>query len=203
MKVLGKSSENEMISLFISEEVKSARYKNNILEIINTEKIDKNIIDNPDLSNKADNKLRKLILKKFRGYDNKGIFTNFPRKVDWNWVTLDKEDLLKIKYISYDYWEELSNGTRFAKDSVENIKNGVEVFGVSNRNFVTISEYIKQGNQLDPLIVMAPVENKQKMIVLEGHARLTGMNLAIKYITEIKVLMGFVKEKKLNKWNRY
>jgi hypothetical protein len=203
MKVLGKSSENEMISLFISEEVKSARFKNNILEIINTEKIDRNIVDNPDLNNKKENKLRKLILKKFRGYNNKGIFTDFPKSIDWNWVTLDKEDILKIKYISYDYWEELSNGTRYAKDSVENIKNGVEVFGVSNRNFVSLSEYIKEGKQLDPLIIMAPVENKQKMIVLEGHARLTGMNLAIKYISEIKVLMGFVKEKKLNKWNKY
>jgi hypothetical protein len=203
MKILGKSSEDEMISLFIFEEIKSARFKNNILEIINTEKIDKNIIDNPDLNNKKDNKLRKLILKKYRGYDNKGIFTNFPGTVDWNWAVLDKEDVLKIKYISYDYWEELSNGTRYAKDSVENIKNGVEVFGVSNRNFIKLSEYIKEGNQFDPLIIMAPVENKQKMIVLEGHARLTGMNLAIKYISEIKVLLGLVKEKKLNKWNKY
>jgi hypothetical protein len=203
MRILGKSSENEMISLFISEEIKSARYKNNILEIINTEKIDRNIIDNPDLNNKKDNKLRKLILKKFRGYNNKGIFTNFPKKVDWNWALLDKEDILRIKYISYDYWEELSNGTRYAKDSVENIRNGVEVFGVSNRNFVNISEYIKNGKELDPLIIMAPVENKLRMIVLEGHARLTGMNLAIKYISEIKVLLGLVKEKKLYKWNKY
>ena len=41
------------------------------------------------------------------------------------------------------------------------------------------------------------------MIVLEGHARLTAINLAIDFIPEITVLLGFAKEKELNKWNKY
>jgi hypothetical protein len=203
MKILNKSSENEMIALFLNGEIKSKRWENKINEIIKKENINENIIINPNLNNNNENKLRKLVLKIFRGYNNKEIFKNFPKKIDWNWAILDKNDILKIKYITYDYWEELTNGTRYAKDSVKNIRNNIEIFGVSNNNFIKLSEYIKYGNKIEPLIILAPVEKKDNMIILEGHARLTAINLVIEYITEIKVLIGFVEERILNKWDKY
>jgi len=203
MKILNKSSENEMIALFLNGEIKSKRWGNKINEIIKKENINENIIINPNLNNNNENKLRKLVLKIFRGYNNKEIFKNFPKKIDWNWAILDKNDILKIKYITYDYWEELTNGTRYAKDSVKNIRNNIEIFGVSNNNFIKLSEYIKYGNKIEPLIILAPVEKKDNMIILEGHARLTAINLVMEYITEIKVLIGFVEERILNKWDKY
>ena len=203
MKILNKSSENEMIAIFLNGEIKSERWVNRINEIIQKNNVNKNIIINPNLNNNDENQLRKLVLKIFRGYNNKEIFKNFPKKIDWNWALLDKNDILKIKYITYDYWEELTNGTRYAKDSVINIRNNIEIFGVSNNNFIKLSEYIKNGNKIEPLIILAPVENKEKMIILEGHARLTAINLVIEYITEIKVLIGFVEEKILKKWDKY
>jgi len=203
MKIFNKSSEDEMIAIFLNGEIKSERWVNQINEIIEKNNINKNIIINPNLNNIEENQLRKLVLKIFRGYNNKEIFKNFPKKIDWNWVLLDKNDILKIKYITYDYWEELTNGTRYAKDSVINIRNNIEIFGVSNNNFIKLSEYIKNGNKIEPLIILAPVENKEKMIILEGHARLTAINLVIEYITEIKVLIGFVEEKILKKWDKY
>jgi hypothetical protein len=203
MEILDKSSENEMIAIFLFEEIKSKRWVNKIDEIIKKENIDRSIIFNPNLNNNDENRLRKLVLKKFRGYNNKEIFKNFPKKIDWNWAILNKNDILKIKYITYDYWEELTNGTRYAKDSVKNIKNNIEIFGVSNNNFIKLSEYIKNGNKIDPLIILSPMEKKDNMIVLEGHARLTAINLVIEYITQIKILIGFVEEDILNKWDKY
>jgi hypothetical protein len=203
MKIKNKSSENEMVSLFLSGEIKSERWKNKIIEITEKNNIDINIINSPNLNNKEENKSRKLILEKFRGYNKKELFNNFPKKIDWNWAILNKNDILKIKYITYDYWEELSNGTRYAKDSAKNIKNNVEIYGVSNNGFLKISEYIKNGNKIDPLIILAPLEKKDNMIVLEGHARLTAINLVMDHIKELKVLIGFVKEKILNKWDNY
>lgn len=203
MDILNKSSENEMIALFLYEEIKSERWVKEIEEILKNDNIPKNIIVNPNLDNNNENKLRRLVLGKFRGYNDKELFENFPKKIDWNWAKLNKNDIQKIKYITYDYWEELTNGTRYAKDSVVNIKNNVEIFGVSNNGFIKLSEYIKNGNKIDPLIILAPYEKKENMIVLEGHARLTAMNLVIEYITDIKVLLGFVKENILNKWNKY
>ena len=192
-----------MIALFLFEEIKSERYEDRINEILKNENIPKNIIFNPNLDNNYENGLRKIVLKKFRGYNNEEIFENFPKKIEWNWAILDKIDILKIKYITYDYWEELSNGTRYAKDSIINIKNNIEIFGISNNGFINLSEYIKNGNEIDPLIILTSFEKKDNMIVLEGHARLTAINLVIEYITEVKVLLGFVKESILNKWNKY
>jgi len=203
MKIIGKSSEDEMVSQFLIQEIKSERWKNKIFKIMEHDNIDKKIVLKPNLGDINENKIRKLILKKFRGYNNKELFENFPKKIDWNWAMLDKNDILKIKYITYDYWEELTNGTRFAKDSVKNIKNNIEIFGVSNNGFIELSEYIKRGNKIDPLIILAPSENKDNMIVLEGHARLTAINLVIEHIKEIKVLIGFAEEKILNKWDTY
>jgi hypothetical protein len=203
MQILSKSSENEMVSLFLFEEINSERWKNKITEIMENNNIDKNIVLNPNLNDNNENKQRKSILKYFRGYNNKKIFENFPKKIDWKWAILNIDEILRIKYIKYDYWEELSNGTRFAKDSVNNINNNIEIFGVKNDNFIKLSEYIKGGNSFDPLIILTSCENNEKMIVLEGHARLTAINLAIEYITEIKVLIGFVEERKLNKWCKY
>jgi hypothetical protein len=203
MKILNKGSENEMVSLFLSGEIKSERWKNKIIEITEKNNIDINIIYSPNLNNNDENKSRKLILEKFRGYNNKELFNNFPKKIDWNWAILNKNDILKIKYITYDYWEELSNGTRYAKDSVANIKNNVEIYGVNNNGFIKISEYIKNGNKIDPLIILAPLEKNDNMIVLEGHARLTAINLVMDYIKELRVLIGFVEEKILNKWDKY
>ena len=203
MEIIGKSSENEMVSQFLFQEIKSERWKNKIIEIMEHDNIDKNMVLKPNLNNINENKIRKLILKKFRGYNNKELFKNFPKNIDWNWAILDKNDILKIKYITYDYWEELTNGTRFAKDSVKNIKNNIEIFGVSNNGFIKLSEYIKNGNKIDPLIILAPFEKKDNIIVLEGHARLTAINLVIEHVIELKVLIGFVEENILNKWDKY
>ena len=203
MVLLNKSSENEMVSLFLIEEIKSERWKDKIIKILEDENIDINLVLEPNLNDIKENKTREKILRKFRGYNNKELFENFPKKIDWNWALLDNNDILRIKYITYSYWEELTNGTRLAKDSVKNIKNNIEIFGVSNNGFIEISEYIKNGNKFDPLIILAPLEKKDNMIVLEGRARLTAINLAIDYITELKVLIGFVEEEILNKWEKY
>ena len=203
MKISGNSSENEMVSLFLSEEIKSERWKNEIVKIMELNNIKNNVILNPNLNDENENNLRKQILKQFRGYNNTEIFENFPQNMKWNWAILDKNDIQKIKYIKYDYWEELSNGIRLAKDSVKNIQNNIEIFEVKNDNFIKLSEYIKNGNIFDPLIIIASNENNEKMVVLEGHVRLTAICLSIEYINEIKVLIGFVKEDKLNKWNEY
>jgi hypothetical protein len=62
MEILDKSSEDEMIALFLFEEIKSKRWVNKIDEIIKKENIDKNIIFNPNLNNNDENRLRKLVL---------------------------------------------------------------------------------------------------------------------------------------------
>jgi len=44
MEILNKSSENEMVALFLYEEINSERWKNRIYEILKNKNISKNII---------------------------------------------------------------------------------------------------------------------------------------------------------------
>lgn len=133
MKILSKSSEDEMVALFLQEELESKRFSKDLLKVIKNLNVNSKIISNYDLSKKNDNDIRKIILKLYRGYnDNKELFYNFPVNIDWYWCKLNKMDISKIKYIDYDYWIELSGGTRYATDSKNNILNGKEIFGVSN-----------------------------------------------------------------------
>lgn len=44
MQILNNSSGNEMISLFLFEEINSEQWKNKIVEIIESNDIDKNIV---------------------------------------------------------------------------------------------------------------------------------------------------------------
>jgi hypothetical protein len=204
MRVLKKSSENEMIALFLKEEINSVRYNKKIVKLLEKMNIDEAVVVNCDLTNDEENKSRRKLLAQYRGYGlNKDIFKNFPVHIDWYLVDLSVEDILRIKYITYDYWIELSNGSRLAKDSVNTIKSNTEIFDVSNSGFIKAAEYISNGNKFAPIILVAPVENKGNMIVLEGHLRLTAMNLAIDKIDSITALIGYAKESELNKWDTY
>ena len=204
MKKINDSSENEMIALFLNEEIKSKRFSEKLNRIISELNIDSSIIIDYDLSNDNDNKLRKEILKIYRGYSlNEGLFKNFPDTIKWTWVDLDINDIKKIKYIDYDYWEELSNGSRYAWDSRQNILNGKEIYEVSNQPFLNGAEYLKLGNVFEPLILLSSEDNKDKMIVLEGHSRLTAMCLVPEYIDKITALIGYTKDIKLENWNSY
>lgn len=204
MKILSKSSEDEMVALFLQEELESKRFSKDLLKVIKNLNVNSKIISNYDLSKKNDNDIRKIILKLYRGYnDNKELFYNFPVNIDWYWCKLNKMDISKIKYIDYDYWIELSGGTRYATDSKNNILNGKEIFGVSNQLFIDGANYLKNGGIFPPIIILSSKEAHDEIIVLEGHSRLTSISLVIDQIKNIKALVGFVKKEELYKWNKY
>ena len=75
-----------------------------------------------------------------------------------------------VKYINYDYWIELTNGSRLPKDSVEKIKNNDKVFNVSYEDFLEASETFKKTKTFDEIII---VSDLHEFVVLEGHLRLT------------------------------
>ena len=70
-----------------------------------------------------------------------------------------------MKYIDYDYWVELSGGSRKAKDAAGNIRNGVEIFGVSNDGFLAGARALAGGSAFPPMIFVSDYEN---IIVLEA-----------------------------------
>jgi len=202
IQTLEQISEEEVIANFLKAEIDSKRFGKRIHNILKEDKKSKNIIISPDLNNKQENRYRKELLGKIRGFGrNKDFFENFPKDIKWCKAIIEREKLKKVKYIDYSYWNELSNGTRLPIKAVKNIKSGVEVFGVSNKGFIEILSKIKKGITFLPMIFVAKNKRSQ-LVVLEGHARLTAYFLEPKYIPKtIKVIIGY--SNKINNWDFY
>jgi hypothetical protein len=202
MKIIKNITEDEMIAVFMKAEIGSFRFGGKIFEQLEKDNKHRGIVDNPDISNQEDNNYRKKLLGEYRGYGlNRELFENFPTDVSWKRVGLNKADLEKVKYINYDYWVELSNGSRLVKDGAKSILAGIEVFKNPNKNFLEAAESLKQGFVF-PEIILVARDEKTDLVVLEGHLRLTAYLMEPNFIPEeLEAIVGFSKD--FDKWGLY
>ena len=170
MKLIKDTNESEMILQFLKGELNSNRFNNDLNKVLNNLNIDCNIITNGNILNLEENKLRLKIMKEYRGYPDKELFERFPKVIDWKYVSLSEEDLDNIYYIDYDYWNLLSNNTSRPSEAVKVIKNGIEVYDISNQPFLDGVEYLKN-NTFPPVILLTC--NDEKYLIIEGHSRMT------------------------------
>jgi hypothetical protein len=113
MRIIEKVTEAEMAAIFLRAEIASSRFGKDILRILEKDGVDRKVIDKPDVKDADENEYRAVLLGEFRGYQrNEELFQDFPDDVRWHRVLLDRKDLLKVKYINYSYWNDLSGGSR-------------------------------------------------------------------------------------------
>jgi hypothetical protein len=200
MRKIKPSNEDEMIYEFLKMELDSDRYKEKIEAILNEMKIEKNIIINGNIMSEQENILRIEILKRFRGWRNEELFENFPSKVEWIWTEFGKEDMAKIFYIKYSYWNELSNYTGSPIEAAREILSGKTVFDMPTTDFIKIAQKLKEGNIFAPMIFLTD-KSESRYIILEGHVRMTAYSLAPEYFENISVLLGYCDREELNQWH--
>jgi hypothetical protein len=202
MNIIKEISENEMIAAFLQAEIDSKRFQNRIFPILEANNLTKDILTNPNLEDDKENKARLQILTGYRGFDDRTkIFEGFPLDITWYSAELSKEELLKTKYIKYDYWLKLSNDTRSPIVAAENIKNGITAFDESNDQFIQAAESLKTGKQF-PTLILVGQDEESYLVVLEGHLRLTALTLAEENIPEkTKVIIGLSKQ--ITNWDLY
>ena len=103
MQLLHAIGEDEMVAVFLQTEVASTRFAPTILAILRRDGRERRIIDQPDLSNAADNAYRRHVLGQYRGYGRDAdVFTDFPADVRWYRASATKEDLARVRYINDD-----------------------------------------------------------------------------------------------------
>ena len=191
MKIVRSILEAEMIAVFLGGEINSPRWKDKIGNILEENNIDRKVLIEPNIADKQENTQRKLVLKLFRGYGVKdGMLVDGDKIEKWQVVELSGEDLKKVKYIDYDYWNELSGNSRLVIDGAKNVSLGKEIFGVSNQQFWQVAELIKNGGEFPMLILLS---QDGKLTLLEGHVRLTAYLLANDLPKSLKVIVGYRK----------
>src|SRR5215470_20219721 len=105
-------------------------------------------------------------------------------------MAITRAELATVRYIDYDYWVELSGGTRLAADAAARIRAGVAPFGVPSDWALGMAQAVAGGAQFPPLILVTTGPGGG-LVVLEGHARLTAYMLAPDRLPpELEVLVG-------------
>jgi hypothetical protein len=188
-----------MVYEFLKMEIDSDRYREQIESALEEMCVGKNIITNGNIMSEQENVLRAEILGKFRGYRNTEIFENFPQKIEWIWTEFDKEDISKIIYIEYSYWNELSDYTGSPLEAAKTILSGKTVYDVPNSWAIEGAQKLKEGYKFPPLIFLTD-ESEQRYIILEGHGRMTSYGLVPDLFQNVSVLLGYCHNKDLNTW---
>ena len=178
MRVIGPSSEDEMVALFLRGELASERFGRTIRQALRAEGADPTLLEAPALHDADANGVRHRLLAVTRAYGrDEGLFSGFPADVRWERVLLGEDDLAALRYIDYDYWVELSGGSRRVADGAPNAQAGAAPFGVPSDGFLELASAIAAGARVpEPILVTAGPDDP--VVVLEGHVRVTAYALA-------------------------
>ena len=190
MRRLRPSSEAEMVALFLRTELPAARFRDTLRALLDQAGLPDHVITDPNLGDPAENQARAQILTRHRGYGTRTeLFEGVPRDVRWEWMAITPAELATVRYIDYDYWVELSGGTRLAADAAPRIRAGVAPFGVSDWA-LGLAQAVADGARFPPLILVTTGLSGD-LVVLEGHTRLTAYMLCPDRLPpELEVLVG-------------
>lgn len=191
MRRLRASGEAEMVALFLRTELPAARSRDDLEAHLEREGLPERVVTAPDLDDDAQNRARLRLLTHHRGYGTRTeLFDGFPDDVCWQWMAISPAELAGVRYIDYDYWVQLSGGSRLAVDAGPRIRAGVAPFGVPSDWALGMAQEVARGARFPPLILVTTGLG-ENLVVLEGHARLTAFMLARDRLPpELEVLVG-------------
>lgn len=93
--------------------------------------------------------------------ERQGLFAGLPGDLGWERVALTRDEVLAILYINWDWWLTVSNGTRLATVAAE----------VQGRD--EGDRAIAASAATNPGLIVVTEPERSKLVLLEGHVRLT------------------------------
>lgn len=181
MKIIRRSSPAEVVLAWLRAELSTGRSKDSdakqtikeeIASALTRHGVNVTLITNANLQNGEDNRSRLAVLQTYRDWMQDDLDT-----YDWQLVALSNEDVQKLHYIDYSYWNELSKNTHEVGVGADNVRNGTIIFDVPNDTFWSIAKGFEAGETFEPIIVLKE-NNDEPGRIVEGHARSTGYILA-------------------------
>ena len=190
MRTIRTASEPEVIAAFVRAELDSPRYGLRIRGLLRDAGLDESLLLAADLDDAEENAARAGILERYRGWlRREGLFNGFPEDVTWSLVGLRPDEVLSILYIDWDWWLDISGGTRRPVDAAARIRAG-EVPGVNAEEDEKIAARLRSDDPPPELIVVSKPDFR-RLVVVEGHVRLTAYALSPEYLPdELAVYLG-------------
>jgi len=190
MRLLGPASEEEMIAVFLRGELDSGRYGKKLRTLLARDRRAEDVLRRPDLGDVEANAYRRRLLEEHRAYERRdGLFGGFPQQVEWFRAALERDEVLDILYIDWDWWLELSGGTRRPRDAARRI---LEAEGAD----ATAAEHEPLAAALQttpppPELIAVTTPARTPLVLVEGHARLTAYALFPDYLpAKLEILLG-------------
>jgi len=172
-----------VLATFLRAELDSPRYRQRIRELLADSGLDESVLLAPDLERADENAARAALLEQHRSWSSRdGLFGRFPQDVTWSLVSLIREEVLAILYIDWDWWLKVTGGTRLPLDAAARIRAN-EVPDVTAKEEEPIAARLRSSDPPPQLIVVAEPDCS-KLVLLEGHVRLTAYALYPEYLPE-------------------
>jgi hypothetical protein len=184
----GSASDKDMVIAFLKAEIDSPRFGPTYQDILIRSGLDRTlIVDQANLENMKENRIRAELLKLVRGYTaNQFLFTGFPQNAQWRRADLEPTELHRLKYANFETWTTLSGGSRLVVDGAQNIDT-IQTGENADANIKAVAEQLKLGNRYPELIVVQG--QGEDLIIVEGHTRATAYVLA-EHAEPIPLLIG-------------
>lgn len=101
-----------------------------------------------------------------------GLFAGFPDDVSWDRVALTHDEVQAILYVKWDWWSRITKGSRRPADAAEaqgRDEGDRAIAAAAARN---------------PELIVVTDPERAKLVVLEGHVRLTAYAAFPEYLPE-------------------
>ena len=187
MRLLHRVSEDEVIAVFLRGELDSSRYGEKLRAFLARDGRELGVLRSPDLGDAGTNAYRRQLLDEYRAYERReGLFLGFPRGVEWYRAALERDAALDILFINWEWWVELSGGTRRPREAARRICAG-EVAGVTAEEH----EPLARGSAHQPELIAVTTQTHSPLVLVEGHFRLTAYALFPECVPEeLEILLG-------------
>jgi hypothetical protein len=201
MRFLRAIGEDEMIAVFLRSEIDSSRYGDKLRSILARDGRGESLLLAPDLDDSAANDYRRRLLDEHRAYERReGLFLDFPRRVEWHRVALERDEVLGVLYIDWEWWLELSGGTRRPTDAARRILAG-EIPGADPATDEALVAALR-ASPPPPELIAATTPEHAPIVLVEGHVRLTAYATFPHYLPdELEIVLGVSDE--MERWCQF
>lgn len=201
MRILRAASEAEVLAAFLRGELNSPRWRTGLLGLLAEDRVDESVLRTPDLADADQCAYREALLDRHRAWlRREGLFQGFPERVEWTRVALVPDEVLAIRYINWDWWLRISDGTRRPLVAAARIRRG-EVAGVTAEEHERIAARLDTTEPPAELIAVA-LPGGSRLVVLEGHVRLTAYALYPRHLpAELEIFLGTAED--MDRWSEF
>jgi len=172
-----------VVAAFLHAELDSDRFGAELRAALARAGADETLVTAADLDDRAANERRRTVLGDYRG-DYLGTVLD---DLSWRRAELEPREVLEIHFIAWDYWLDITGGSRLPGDAAARLR--------------AEGERPTHTRVAGPLIVVRAGPG-ERLVVVEGHVRLTALAMSPETIpVDVEILLG--EGESVRRWGNY